>query len=80
MGQELKLLSKFENDKEWFYKHINELRERNLTGKFVAIQNNKVISSNKELEIVIKNVEKEGMDPAWICIEFVYPEGYVVLL
>ncbi len=73
-------MEEFEQDSRWFYENMNMLRKRNLSGKFVAIKNKNVIASGKDIEIVIKLVEKKGENPAYVVIEFIYPEGTVVLL
>ena len=73
-------LQEFEEDSKWFYENIEHLRERNLSGNFVAIKNKKVLASDKELNVVIKMIESQGENPAYVIIEFIYPEGTVVLL
>ena len=50
-----------------------------LVGKFVAINNKEVIASGENFNIVVKLVESKGKNPAYIVIEYVYPEGTVVL-
>lgn len=70
----------FEEDSKWFHENINFLRKKNFTGKFVAIKNGNVIASDRDINIVISFVEKQGENPAYVLIEFVYPEGTVVLL
>ena len=78
--QELQILKGFERDSKWFHKNVAKLREQNLTGKFVAIYNEKPVASDRNIDIVIKAVEKEGKNPAYVFIEFVYPEGFTLLL
>ena len=73
-------LEEFEEDSKWFHENIGFLRKKNLTGKFVAIKNKNVIASDKDINMVIEYVEKQGENPACIIIEFVYPEGTVILL
>ena len=73
-------LEEFEEDSKWFYENINFLRKKNFTGKFVAIKNRNVIASDKNIDLVISFVEKQGENPAYIMIEFVYPEDTLVLL
>jgi len=70
----------FEKDSEWFYKNIDLLRKQSLIGKFVAIKDKKVIASDKEINVVVSTIEKQGENPSYVLIEFVYPEGTVVLL
>jgi len=78
--QELQLMKRFETDSKWFHENINKLREQNFTGKFVAIANEKPVASNEKIDAVIKTLENEGKNPACIFIEFVYPEGFTLLL
>ena len=80
MEQELRLLKRFEEDSEWFHKNIDKLRKENFTGKFVAIKNKKPIASDNNLDVMIQSVEKKGENPSYLFIEFVYPEGTILLL
>ena len=73
-------LEEFEEDSKWFYENISFLRENNLAGKFVAIKSRNVIASDENIEIVIRSLEKQGKNPAYVLIEFVYPKGTVILL
>jgi len=79
-AQELSLLKNFERDSQWFHEHVNKLREKGFTGKFVAIKNSKPLASGENLEIVIKNIEGKGENPSFVFIEFVHPEGYTLIL
>jgi len=78
--QELQLLKGFERDSKWFHGNMDRLREQNFTGKFVAIANEKPIASDRNIDIVIQSIEKEGRNPACTFIEFVYPKGFTLLL
>jgi hypothetical protein len=78
--KELQLLKGFERDSKWFHENVDKLREQKFTGKFVAVADEKPIASDKDMDIVIKTVEKEGRNPAYVFIEFVYPEGFTLLL
>jgi len=80
VAQELNILQDFEKDSLWFHKNIGLLRQQNFTGKFVAIFNEKPIASDTDVDNVIKIVEKKSISPAAVFIEFVYPEGYTLLL
>ncbi len=70
----------FEIDSTWFYKNVDLLRKRGFVGQFVAIKNGEVIASGKDFDLVVREVENRGENPAYIMIEFVYPEGTVILL
>ena len=78
--QELQLLKGFERDSQWFHENIDKLREQDFTGKFVAITDERPIAANKNIDTVIKTLEKEGKNPAYVFIEFVHPEGFTLLL
>jgi len=80
MEQELKLLKRFEEDSEWFHNNIDKLRRENFTGKFVAIKDKKPIASDNNLDVMIKSIAKKGENPSYLFIEFVYPEGTILLL
>ena len=70
----------FEEGSKWFYGNMEKLRDMGYTEKFVAIKDSKAIASDKNIDIVIRKLEKQGEDPSFIFIEFVHPEGYVLLL
>lgn len=73
-------LEEFEEDTRWFYENMDLLRKKQLAGKFVAIKNKEVMAADTNIDVVIKSVEKKGENPAYIFIEFIYPEGTVILL
>ena len=75
-----KEISQFEDDSKWFYENVDLLRKKRFVGKFVAIRNKEVIASDVDINVVVKEVESEGKNPAYIVIEYVYPEGTIVLL
>lgn len=79
-NQELQLLKGFERDSRWFHENVDKLREQDFTGKFVAVDNEKPVAADRDIDIVIKKVEKEGKDPAYVFIEFVHPKGFTLLL
>ncbi|MBU1252374.1 MAG: hypothetical protein KJ905_02725 [Nanoarchaeota archaeon] len=79
-NQEIQMLSNFEKDSEWFYDHMDELRKKGFTGKFVAVKNQKPVASDKNIDKVIGELDKQGENPSFLFIEFVHPEGYVLLL
>jgi len=79
-NQELQVLENFEKDSEWFHKNIVKLRKDGFNEKFVAIKDSKPIASGKNADNVIKQIEKNGENPSFIFIEFVYPEGFTLIL
>lgn len=74
------LLKNFEDSSKWFHQNLNLLREKGFSGKFVAIKGKKVIASGKKLDSLINKLEKNGETPTHLFIEFVYPEGFVLIL
>ena len=79
-NQELQLLENFEKDSEWFHKNVGKLREMGFTGKFVAIKSSKPIASGEKIDVVVREIEKKGENPSFIFMEFVHPEGYLLIL
>ena len=77
---ELKLLKDFESDSQWFHEHINLMREKGFTGKFVAVKDKNIISSEKDADSLIDSLEKNGENPSYVFIEFVHPEGFTLIL
>jgi hypothetical protein len=73
-------INEFEKDSRWFYENTELLRKKKLEGKFVAVSNREVIASGESFNIVVKEVEQKGKNPAYVVIEYIYPEGTIVLL
>jgi Family of unknown function (DUF5678) len=80
MDQELELLKNFEQDSEWFHKNTSEIIKNGFVNKFVAIKGKKVISSGNNIDVLIKDLEKEGENPSYLFIEFVHPSGFTLIL
>lgn len=78
--QELSILKNFEEDSQWFHENINKLRGEGFTDKFVAVKNAQPIASGKDIDLVIKELEANNQNPAYIFIEFVHPEGSIIIL
>ncbi|MBM3234563.1 hypothetical protein FJZ19_05735 [Candidatus Pacearchaeota archaeon] len=74
-----KEISEFENDSKWFYDNNSILIKKGFVGKFVAIKNKEVIASGEDFNLVVKEVEQKGENPSYIVIEYVYPEGTIIL-
>ena len=79
-SQILEKINNFEEDSKWFYNNLDLLRKRKLSGQFVAIKNKEVIAQGEDINLVIKQVEKSGENPSYILIEYIYPEGTIILL
>ncbi|MFH1431523.1 MAG: DUF5678 domain-containing protein [Nanoarchaeota archaeon] len=80
MNHETELLHNFERDSKWFHENINKLREEGFTDKFVAVKDTRPIASGKDIKLVIKEIESKNQNPAYIFIEFVHPEGTIIIL
>ena len=78
--QEMSVLRDFERDSEWFHKNVNKLREDGFEGKFVAVKNSKTFASDKNVDLLINEIEKKGENPSYVFIEFVHPEGFTLIL
>lgn len=78
--EQQQLVKRFEKDSEWFYKNVDKLRKLGYSEQFVAIKNAQPIASDKSIEVVIRKLDKNKEDPSFIFIEFVHPDGYVLLL
>ena len=76
----MELLENYERDSGWFHKNVDKLRKMGFVEKFVAIKSSKPIASNKDINVVIKELENRGENPSFIFIEFVHPEGYTLVL
>jgi len=79
-SQETQLLHNFERDSKWFHEHTDELRNKGFVSKFVAIKNNRVVSSDTNMNVLINSLKNDGENPAYLFIEFVYPEGTIIIL
>ena len=73
-------LESFERDSDWFHDNIDHLRNQNFSNMHVAIEGGEIISSNEDIDVVIKEVEEKGKDPAFTFIEFVYPKDMILRL
>jgi len=79
-SQILEKMNNFEEDSKWLHNNFDLLRKRKLSGQFVAIKNKEVIAQGEDINLVIKQVQEKGEDPSYILIEYIYPEGTIILL
>lgn len=70
MNQELMLLNEMDANLAWFKQHLAELKEK-FNNMFVAIKDDKVISSNKDLRVLINELKSENKNPATMFIQFI---------
>jgi len=80
MNQEIELLHNFERDSKWFHEHTDEIRNKGFVSKFVAIKNNRVVSSDINIDVLINSLEEGGENLAYVFIEFVHPKGTIMIL
>jgi hypothetical protein len=73
-------LKNFEEDGKWFHDNLNSFKVQKYLNKFIAIKNKKIVTSETNLDNLIKNLIKMGENPSYLFIEFVYPQGTVILL
>jgi hypothetical protein len=71
-------LDKFEEDGDWFYKHIADLQKEH-EGKLVAVKDKKIISVKKQIGTLLKDIEKKGIDVSNVYINFV-PEKNMIYI
>jgi hypothetical protein len=79
MEQELQMITKMENNVQWFNLHYTNIREK-YENKFIAIKDDRIISEDENIENLIKNIEKQGEDPGLVLIKFIPKKGTVLIL
>jgi len=70
MNAELELLNKNEADLKWFVKHESSLTEE-FDNKFVAIENEKVVESDKNIKNLVEKLKAKDIDPTITVVQFV---------
>ncbi len=70
MNQELMLLNEMDANLAWFKQHLIELKEK-FNNMFIAIKDDKVISSNKDLRVLINELKSKNENPATMFIQFI---------
>ncbi len=70
MTNEMLLLNKLDEDINWFKEHQTELEEE-YDNQFIAIENEKVIESDVNLDKLLVKLKEKGKDPANTLIKFV---------
>ena len=69
MTNEMLLLNRLDGDINWFKEHQTELEEK-YDNQFIAIEDEELISTDKNLDILITKLKKMGKDPAGVLIKF----------
>ncbi len=73
------MLRTVEKDNEWLQRNFGKIQEQH-PNKFVAVSKRQVIADGESSEDVTKEVEKKGINPATILIEFIPEKGLILIL
>lgn len=73
------MLRAVEEDNEWLQRNFGKIQEQH-PNKFVAVSERQVIADGESSEDVTKEVEKKGINPATILIEFIPEKGLILIL
>ncbi len=73
---ELEKLKKFNRDVEWFQNNYENLK-KDYKGEYVAINNQKVIGHDKDLNILIKKLKEQNEDISSFVIEQIHEHKYI---
>ena len=73
------MLRTVEKDNEWLQRNFGKIQEQH-PNKFVAVSERQVIADGESSEDVTKEVEKKGINPATILIEFIPEKGLILIL
>lgn len=77
--EEMAMLRTVEEDNEWLQRNFGKIQEQH-PNRFVAISEGQVIADGESSEDVMKEVEKKGINPATILIEFIPEKGLILIL
>lgn len=75
----LELLRMFEADNEWISKSYEELKKKH-EGKVFAVKNKKVVHEAETVDDLLKGLEKEGKNMAFLLIETIPPKNVSFIL
>ncbi len=70
MENEIQLIKNFEMDSMWLKTHIDSIRSK-FKNSFVAVKDKKVILSGKDLDALIEELKKNGVETDSVVIEYV---------
>ena len=70
MQTELNMIESLKRDTIWLRAHIDELRDSH-KGHYVAVKDEKVIGSDKDLKNLISSLKQKGINPSLVLVEFV---------
>jgi len=79
MSQTMALLTRIENDNNWFGSNFDALQE-DYEKKFIAIKDGKVIETDSNYQKLIERLEQKKENPALLLIKFIHEKGMAVIL
>lgn len=79
MEQELKLLNSSISDLNWFKENSKDIRKKH-EGKFIAIRDSSIKEVAKDVELLIKKLDKKGIESNFVLIKYVTPKGVISIL
>jgi hypothetical protein len=79
MIQELQMINEMEQDNNWLDSHLEEIRKK-YENKFIAIKSKNIIASSDTLDGIIKELEEDGENPAFVSIEFIHKKDFIIIL
>jgi Family of unknown function (DUF5678) len=68
-------LKEFEEDAQWFLS--NKTLYNKFKGQHVAVKNKKIVAYNKNLEKVVENLKKQGLEPRNTFVKYVEDNRYI---
>jgi hypothetical protein len=72
-------LDRFTDDMAYFYEHRRELRDR-FRDQWVALHNHEVVGAARELERLIEQLERKGIDPGHTYREYLTEDKDLLIL
>jgi hypothetical protein len=76
---ELQLLTGSIADLNWFKENSASIGEK-YEGEFIAIDNKKILESAPKIDILIRKLEKKGININLVLIKYVNPQGEIIIL
>jgi len=76
---ELQLLMGSIADLNWFKDNSSSIKEKH-EGEFVAIKDEGIVESAPKVDILIRRLEKKGVDSNLVLIKYVTPKGEIIIL
>jgi len=79
MREELKLLTRFQKDSEWFNSNFDEL-QCNYENRFIAIKDENVLDSAPDFQKLLRLLSRKRENLAFILIKFIHEKGTSVII